>query len=396
MTLIDGQLIREHIKQECQKYKCLFQASQKEVAIIRFEASENTNNELKGRYEAARISAEQKVATFNAIGVIPNYMVLSSKIAVQQFENIIESINEDSKMTAAIVQYPIPTKFTSSIQLLKPEKDIDIVRRKSNNLFKSCATAQGIARIVESYADRDSNVAVVGGGGFVGNGVLKYLQASRINCFCLEDGDDLNRTREADIVVSVTGRQGVFTDYVLSSHRLIVDGGFTPTANGAVGDVDRSVYSIPQNITPVPGGVGPIEMAILAERLVKMELSIELEKWNYQQLQQEQMQRSTIIAPIAIAFFGQQANAYPQFIRTEKENLFVLEGNNYQITFNSSTQSLTLTRSNENLTLIRLTLVSNKIETARGITNEDVARWQQIESAINTTITQPTDRGIEL
>jgi len=120
MTLIDGQLIREHVKQECQKYKSIFQASQKEVAIIRFEASENASNGLRARYEAARISAEQKVATFNAIGITPNYIVLSPNIAVEQFDNIIQSINENSKVTAAIVQYPIPAKFTSSIGLLEP------------------------------------------------------------------------------------------------------------------------------------------------------------------------------------------------------------------------------------------------------------------------------------
>jgi methylenetetrahydrofolate dehydrogenase (NADP+) / methenyltetrahydrofolate cyclohydrolase len=395
MTLIDGQLIREHVKQECQKYKSIFQASQKQVVIIRFEASENASNELKARYEAARISAEQKVATFNAIGVIPNYIVLSPNITVEQFDGIIQSINEDSKVTAAIVQYPIPAKFTSSIQLLESQKDIDIVRRQSNNLFSNCATAEGIARIVESYVQMDSNVAVVGGGGFVGNGVIKYLEARRIICFCLEDGDDLSRTKEADIVVSVTGRQGVFTDYVLPSHRLIVDGGFTPTENGPAGDVDRSAYSIPQNITPVPGGVGPIEMAILVERLVKMEFGIELGKWNYQQLQQEQMQRAATIAPIARVFFEQQATAYPQSIRTEKEDLFVLKGNNYQISFNDTTQSLTIARANEKLTLIRLTLASNQIETARGITNEDVTIWQQIQAYIDSTITQSTDKGIE-
>jgi 5,10-methylene-tetrahydrofolate dehydrogenase/methenyl tetrahydrofolate cyclohydrolase len=44
MKLIDGQLIREHVKQECKKYKSIFQASQKEVAIIRFKASENASN----------------------------------------------------------------------------------------------------------------------------------------------------------------------------------------------------------------------------------------------------------------------------------------------------------------------------------------------------------------
>ncbi|MEH2399045.1 hypothetical protein [Nostoc sp.] len=62
------------------------------------------------------------------------------------------SINEDSKVTAAIVQYPIPAKFISSIGLLEPQKDIDIVRKQSNNLCESCATAERIARIVESYA----------------------------------------------------------------------------------------------------------------------------------------------------------------------------------------------------------------------------------------------------
>lgn len=70
-------------------------------------------------------------------------------------------------------------------------------------------------------------------------------------------------------------------------------------------------------------------------------------------------------------------------------------GSNYQISFNSTTQSLTVARTNEKLTLIRLTLASNQIEIARGITNEDVARWQQIQAAIDST-TQSTDRGMEL
>ncbi|MBD6620670.1 bifunctional 5,10-methylenetetrahydrofolate dehydrogenase/5,10-methenyltetrahydrofolate cyclohydrolase [Komarekiella sp. 'clone 1'] len=396
MTLIDGQLIREYVKQECQKYKPLFQASQKEVAIIRFESSENVSSHLKARYDAARISAEQKVATFNAIGVTSNHIVLSSNIAVEQFESIIQSINEDNQVAAAIVQYPIPIKFTNSIRLLEAHKDIDIVRGQSNNLFENCATAEGIARIVESYVQRDSNVAVVGGGGFVGNGVIKYLEASRISCFCLEDGDDLSRTEAADIVVSVTGRQGIFTPYVLPSHRLVVDGGFTPTASGVAGDVNRSAYRIPQNITPVPGGVGPIEMAILAERLVKMDLGVELGKWNYQQLQQSQLQRAVIIAPISKALFRQQATVYPQYIHQERENLFVLQGANYKVIYNKSVEILSIARIDEKLTLIRLNLANNQIETARGITDEDVTRWQQIQTLINPAKTQSPDRGIEL
>jgi len=105
---------------------------------------------------------------------------------------------------------------------------LDIVREEPNDLFSAPATSEGVARIVESFAQPDSNVAVIGGGGFIGNGVVNYLQEKNINCFILEDGDDLTRTRVADIVVTVTGVTGLATPYILPEHRLVVDSGFTP------------------------------------------------------------------------------------------------------------------------------------------------------------------------
>lgn len=87
----------------------------------------NTNWKIPVEEVAARtFNTEQKVAIFNAIGITPNYIVLSPNIAVEQFDGIVQSINENTQVTAAIVQYPIPAKFTSSIGLLEPQKDIDI------------------------------------------------------------------------------------------------------------------------------------------------------------------------------------------------------------------------------------------------------------------------------
>ncbi len=396
MTSLDGQLIREYLKQECQKYKLIFQASAKEILIVRFEAPEDITPKQNAKYESARISTEQKVATFCSIGINAKQIVLSSDINIEGFDSIIKSINKNTKVIAAIVQNPTPPEFISSIKLLDPQKDIDIVRKDSNNFFQSCATAEGIARIVKSYAQKDSIVVVVGGKGFVGNGVIKYLETNKISCFCLERNDNLTRTKEADIVVSVTGKQGILTPYVLPSHRLVVDAGFTPTPEGAKGDVDRSAYDIPQNITPVPGGMGPIEMAILIERVVKMELGIELPKWNYQQLQQEQVMLASTIAPIAKELYQQQATAYPKSIRIEKENISVLKGSKYKLSFNNVDQTLTLTRTNEKLKLIELNTTNNRIKIARGLINEDVSNWQSIGELSQSKPRKPENKGIEL
>lgn len=133
MSLIDGNLIKEHVKNECKQYKSPFQG--REITIIRFEAPQNISKERKARYDAARISAEQKVKTFDSIGVTPRDIILLPDIQVEQFQQLIVSINQDRNVTAAIVQYPIPPHFQASIQLLDSSKDIDCVRQQSNEFF---------------------------------------------------------------------------------------------------------------------------------------------------------------------------------------------------------------------------------------------------------------------
>ena len=84
------------------------------------------------------------------------------------------------------------------------------------------------------------------------------------------DGDDLRQVRDVDIVISTTGRAGLLTaEHLHPRHRLVVDAGFVPHPDGPHGDVHPSAQHLPQAITPVPGGVGPIEMATLAERLTE-------------------------------------------------------------------------------------------------------------------------------
>ncbi|AUT04626.1 tetrahydrofolate dehydrogenase (plasmid) [Nostoc sp. CENA543] len=380
MTLVDGNLIKEHLKNECQKYKLQLQG--KEIAIIRFEVRENEDNQIKLRYEAARVSAEQKIKTFDTIGVTCNYIILPYNTPVTELQRLIYSINDNENIIAAIVQYPVPDQLQESIQLLSPSKDIDCVRKQQNALFQVPATSEGIVRIVESYSQINSNVAVVGGGGFIGQGIVNYLQKQKIECFILEKNDDKSLTREADIVVTITGKPGLTTPYILPQHRLVVDGGFTPGENKGDlprGDVDRSAYNIPQNITPVPGGIGPTEMAILAERFVYMALGIKLNKWNYQELQQQQLEYSSNILPVAYKLFTGIKNINYQQISRPQNGIEVIRGENYKLTLNINQNTFSVSRANEKLELIKVNLDNNQTEIARGLTESDVSCWQEIE-----------------
>jgi methylenetetrahydrofolate dehydrogenase (NADP+)/methenyltetrahydrofolate cyclohydrolase len=124
-------------------------------------------------------------------------------------------------------------------------------------------------------------VAVVGSRGFVGQGVTRLLRAQGLDVIGLDIGDDLGRVRDANIVVSATGSPGVLgPGHLHPDHRLVIDTGFVPQPNGSVtGDIRPEAYSIPQRITPVPGGIGPVEMAVLLERVLIKEAAPSLPHW---------------------------------------------------------------------------------------------------------------------
>ena len=98
-----------------------------------------------------------------------------------------------------------------------------------------------------------------------------------------EKGDDLREVKQYDIVVSAVGTPRVVkTEHLKPEHELVVDTGFIPQKGGKpVGDVDEAARSIPRHITAVPGGTGPIEMAVLMERAAKL-LGIKVRTWKVQ------------------------------------------------------------------------------------------------------------------
>lgn len=278
---LSGRDLLRSVREDLADYRARIEPAQQRVAVIRFLPTDADPPEWALRMEASRVSAEQKVRAFTHLGFAVDHVVLPGTVSAAEFAARIDACNADVATRAVIVQFPPPARLTSLVQRLDPAKDIDGLLG-DRSLHRACATADGISRIVAAF-DAHATVAVVGSRGFVGSGVVRLLQDRGTTVVPLDQGDDLRRAAGADIVVSTAGSARLLTpDHIRPHHRAVVDSGFSPQADGSVaGDIRPDAARLPQNITPVPGGVGPVEMAVLMERIVRQVADPDLQPWAF-------------------------------------------------------------------------------------------------------------------
>ena len=257
------------------------------VRIIRFEVPEESDPDWS-KYKASEISADQKKKTFTTLGLRPEEKVFPRSVPSKDFSAYIAAQNADNTVFGIIVQLPTPPQLRADVGKIAPGKDLDALSAGKGRTFKAPATAEGVVRVVLAIWKPGQTVAVIGGGrdtgfgalGFVGGAVVDLLRERGITVKVFEKGDDLREVKKYDLVVSAVGTPRVVKkEHLKSEHELVVDTGFIPEKGGKpVGDVEESARSIPRYITAVPGGTGPIEMAVLMERAAKL-LGIKVRTW---------------------------------------------------------------------------------------------------------------------
>ncbi|MEU3715800.1 tetrahydrofolate dehydrogenase/cyclohydrolase catalytic domain-containing protein [Streptomyces californicus] len=278
--LVSGRDVLRQARELYAHYRPAVQPTGMKVAVIRFTPAATDPPDWRVRLEASRISAEQKIKSFEHLGFRADHVVLPPGVGRGEFREVLEGYNADPATRAIIVQFPPPRDLAPVVDGMDPAKDIDALL-KGRSPYPACATAEGIYRVAEPFATDRPAIAVVGSKGFVGQGVVTMLRADGHDPMTLDHGDRLERVRDADIVISVTGSPGILTpDHIQPHHRVVIDSGFVPQADGSVrGDVRAEAYGIPQNLTPVPGGIGPVEMATLMERVVRQEVDPDVVSW---------------------------------------------------------------------------------------------------------------------
>jgi methylenetetrahydrofolate dehydrogenase (NADP+) / methenyltetrahydrofolate cyclohydrolase len=194
---------------------------------------------------------------------------------------VVAALNADDEVDGVLVQVPLPAHIdeTRVTYAVAPVKDVDGFHPvNAGNLYLGTplhvpATPAGCMELLAAY-DVDptgKEAVVIGRSEIVGRPVaMLLLQANATVTICHSRTADLGATvRRADIVVAAVGVPGLVTPEMVKSGATVLDVGLTRTDEGIRGDVDRAVAEVAGLLTPMPGGVGPMTIAMLLRSAVK-------------------------------------------------------------------------------------------------------------------------------
>jgi methylenetetrahydrofolate dehydrogenase (NADP+) / methenyltetrahydrofolate cyclohydrolase len=224
------------------------------------------------------IRGKQRAAT--EAGIEARDVRLPASASEAELLAAVEELNGDDDVDGLLVQLPLPDGLdeASVIRSIAPIKDVDGLHPlNAGELFSGTptfvgATPVGIMALLAEYDVEltGARAVVVGRSQIVGKPVAHLLLAEHATVtICHSRTHDLDAVvREADVVVAAVGRPGVITAPMVRPGAAVIDVGITRTEDGLKGDVDPNVAAVAGLLTPVPGGVGPMTIAMLLRNAV--------------------------------------------------------------------------------------------------------------------------------
>ena len=230
---------------------------------------------LVGDDPASHLYIGRKHEAAKEAGIEPLDHRLPADAAHDELLALVDELNRDETVDGILVQLPLPAQLDEArvLQAIEPVKDVDGVHPLNAGLLYLGrptlvpATPLGVIALLEEYSVRleRANAVVVGRSDIVGKPVAHLLlQANATVTICHSRTEELGRhTLEADVLVAAVGRAGLVTADMVKQGATVIDVGQNRTEAGLVGDVDPGVGERAGFLTPVPGGVGPMTIAML-------------------------------------------------------------------------------------------------------------------------------------
>ena len=195
--------------------------------------------------------------------------------------DLVAELNDDDAVDGILVQLPLPAHMDEPkvTRAVDPAKDVDGFHPlNAGRLFLGeplhvPATPLGVMKMLEEYEVEleGRQAVVVGRSEIVGKPMAMLLLAENATVtICHSRTADLAaHTRRADVLVASVGRPGLITPDLVKPGAVVIDVGVTRTESGIVGDVDKAVAEVAGLLTPVPGGVGPMTIAMLLSNTLR-------------------------------------------------------------------------------------------------------------------------------
>lgn len=245
---------------------------------------------LVGEDEASKVYIGQKVKTCEKLGIASFHHKLPPDAKESDLLALIDNLNKDPKVHGILCQLPLPKHINSDNVLLaiSPDKDVDgfhlmnmgklLSQKRTKDIEESGiylpCTPHGIVQLLKrsGIEIKGAEAVIVGRSNIVGKPVSLLLMAENATVTICHTGTrDIGEvTRRADILIAAMGRPKFVTADMVKEGAVVIDVGVNRLPEGLCGDVDfEQVKEKAKAITPVPGGVGPMTIAMLMVNTVK-------------------------------------------------------------------------------------------------------------------------------
>jgi methylenetetrahydrofolate dehydrogenase (NADP+)/methenyltetrahydrofolate cyclohydrolase len=261
-TLIDGKALAAKVREE--------------VAADVAELGElGLATVLVGDDPASDVYIRGKQKAAEAVGIRAQDIRLPAETSEEELLALLADLNADDAVDGILVQLPLPAQIAEAkaIGAVDPAKDVDGFHPLNAGLLYLGrpalvpGTPLGIMRMLAEYeiATTGARAVVVGRSNIVGKPIAHLLlQANATVTICHSRTRDLGEvTLEADILVAAVGSLHVIGPEMVKPGAAVIDVGMNRTADGLFGDVDPRAAERAAYLTPVPGGVGPMTIAML-------------------------------------------------------------------------------------------------------------------------------------
>lgn len=235
---------------------------------------------LVGDDPASHVYIDLKQKAARAAGMQARDLKLPASTSEEELLATIAELNADDAVDGLLVQLPLPAHIDEGrvIEAVAPEKDVDGIHPvNAGGLALGRprlvpGTPLGIMRMLEAYEIPLEGVhaVVVGRSNIVGKPMAHLLlQRNATVTLCHSRTRDLARhTRAADVLVAAVGRRHLISAEMVKPGAAVIDVGMNRTDEGLFGDVDPRAAERAAYITPVPGGVGPMTIAMVLQNTV--------------------------------------------------------------------------------------------------------------------------------
>lgn len=238
---------------------------------------------IVGEDPASKVYVNSKVKSCEELGIYSEKHVMSAEISEKELLDLIDKLNKDANIHGILVQLPLPKGLNSKliIDSISKEKDVDGFHGENigkvligeEDTFKSC-TPYGVVELLKRYdlPISGQDAVIVGRSNIVGKPLAALLinESATVQVCHSRTKNLKEKVMAADIVIAAVGIPKMITGDMIKEGAVVIDVGINRLEGGTLcGDVDfETAKEKASYITPVPGGVGPMTIAMLMKNTV--------------------------------------------------------------------------------------------------------------------------------